>query len=169
MKFYIAAPTWPRFLFGMFSYHLFWILIGYGIGACTTVARGAEFRLLDVDELSMEYFKYREALRDPYFINSDGTPMQFQDGAALNMNLRILDLGLVHLYSRNYIHMGQDTERHVKHVGWEWENGIGTKYLDAFLHHHSRHGLEYINPRGDRFPVEDTYGVRLKLINRGSK
>lgn len=147
-------------------------------------SQASKFSLWSVDQLSMDYFKYRSGMSDSYFTECNSVPgtgredllgnrectrMQFQDGAALNLDLEVLR----YAFWRNRFHMSQDQYRHVKHVGWEWEVGLDVSRmtdrvipLELFQHHHSRHGLEYINPRGDHFPVVDTYGVRLKFIER---
>ncbi len=137
---------------------------------CTVVlsstSQAKEFSLWEVNELNLEYYKYRGQFRDPYFIEQDGSTYKpMRDGAELNMNLSVLKW----LYWDNRYHMAMDETSQVRHVGWEWEAGLRLKYIDLFSHHHSRHGLEYINPRGDRFPVEDFYGIRFKFIDRGNK
>lgn len=133
------------------------------------------YTLFSVDRLEMDYYKYRTGYRNPYLITSgddteDGyRPMALVDGSDLQMDLGIADL----LYWRNRFHMGSDEFKHVKYVGWEYEVGVDTSRVtshtipvELFQHHHSQHGLEYVNPRGDKFPVEDTYGIRLKFIER---
>ncbi len=92
-------------------------------------------------------------------------PMRMQDGAELHMDLDIVQYG----YWRNRFHMAEDQYKHVRHVGWEWEAGLSLPYVDLFEHHHSQHGLEYVNPRGDSFPVQDTYGIRFKFIEPKGK
>ncbi len=124
------------------------------------------YSLWEVDDLSMEYYKYREQFRDPYFIEQDGhTYKPMSSGAELKMNLSLLKYS----YWDNRIHMASDETNVVKHVGWEWEAGLHLPYIDLFSHHHSRHGLEYQNPRGDRFPVEDYFGIRFRFIEKGNK
>lgn len=126
-----------------------------------SILQAKEYSLWSVDELNMEYYRYERDYRDPYFIEPDGrTYKPMRDGAELNMNLSVLKW----LYWDNRMHMGMDQTSQVRHVGWEWEAGLRLPYIDIFSHHHSRHGLEYINPRGDRFPVEDYVGIRFKFI-----
>lgn len=113
----------------------------------------------------MEYFQYRKEFRDPYFVDSEGRYLQMRDGAALNFELGILDSWL---YWKNRIHMDMDYTPQPRHVGWEWEAGAHIPFipLDVFQHHHSRHGMEYRHPDGLRFPVEDSVGIRLRLIEK---
>lgn len=141
----------------------------------TISTASSAFSLWDVDRLDMEYYKYRPGYRNPYFVEygsdkGDGyAPMVMDNGAELHLDVSSQDV----LYWRNRFHMATDQNKHVKHVGWEWEWGVnGSRWkapVDLFVHHHSQHGLEYINPRGDRFPVEDTYGIRFKLIEGRGK
>ncbi len=108
----------------------------------------------------MEYFKYDPGFRDSYFVEKDGAPKRMRDGAALNWNLKLVDW----LYWENRLHLDMDETSVVRHVGWDWEAGVRFNKIDLYHHHHSRHGLEYINPRSDSFPVEDSYGIRFKFI-----
>lgn len=140
------------------------------------------FTLWTVDRLDMEYYKYREGYRNPYLLDEGATeggqgidtaegyrPMPLVDGAELHVDIDILKYG----YWRNRFHMASDQYKHVRYVGWEYEAGVDLARFpqyslpfEIFEHHHSQHGLEYVNPRGDRFPVEDTYGIRFKFIER---
>lgn len=133
--------------------------------------------LFEVDRLDMEYYKYKTGYRNPYLIEGgddtpDGyKPMPLVDGAELHMDLGIAE----YVYWRNRFHMASDEHKHVRYVGWEYENGIDLERIvptlpfEIFQHHHSQHGLEYVNPRGDKFPVEDTYGIRFKFIEPNTR
>ncbi len=177
MRFYISAPTWPKFLIGFIAWHSLWLVLGVLLAGVLRPSRAcaSTFSLFEVDRLDMEYYKYRNGYRNPYLITSgddttDGyRPMVLVDGSELNMNLSIAK----YMYWRNRFHMASDQYKHVKYVGWEYEGGLDISSLtsstipvELFQHHHSQHGLEYVNPRGDKFPVEDTYGIRFIFINR---
>lgn len=123
-------------------------------------SQAAELHVLEIQDLSVEYWKYEGLYRNSYLAEKSGDPMQLQDGAALNLRLNPIN----YTYIDNRIHMASDTDRHVRYVGWEWEAGVQYKMIDVFEHHHSQHGLEYINPRGDGFPLENSYGVRIHII-----
>lgn len=122
--------------------------------------QAAELHVLEIQDLSVEYWRYEGVYRNSYLVKQDDSPMQLQDGAALNLRLNPIN----YTYIDNRIHMASDTDRHVRYVGWEWEAGVQYKMIDVFEHHHSQHGLEYINPRGDGFPLENSYGVRIHII-----
>ena len=130
--------------------------------------RASEYSLLPVVEhLDLEYFRYQGVYRDSYYISEGSAPgdsrfLQMQAGSALNLRLRVLQ----YLYWDNRFHMDMDTTSQVRAAGWQWEGGLhipGTP-VDLYEHHHSRHVLDRENPRGDKFPLENTYGIRLRLI-----
>lgn len=125
----------------------------------------AEYSLMlpHLSEMDIEYFRYHGQYRDPYFVDDQGQYIQMRDGAAVNFTLSLLGP----LYWKNRIHMDNDARTNTpRHVGWDWEGGIHVPYLplDIYQHHHSRHGLEYQSPYETKFPVEDSYGIRLQLI-----
>lgn len=125
-------------------------------------------RLWHLNDFSIEYYEYPQGMRDPYFIETDNTSKsgrftQFERGSAVNFDTEILKYG----YWDNRVHMDMD-DTQVRHVGWLWELGLHLgPYVDVFHNHHSRHGLEYKNPREDRFPVSDQYGVRFTFVRDG--
>lgn len=123
----------------------------------------SEYHLLQVEDLSVEYQRYQGVYRNAYMIDDDGEPMQFSDGAAMNLRLSPIN----YTYMDNKFHMSSDEYKHVRYVGWEWEAGIHISRVDLFEHHHSQHGLEYVNPRGDGFPLENSYGIRVHIIGDG--
>ena len=58
-------------------------------------------------------------------------------------------------------------------VGWHWEAGIRvTNRVILFHEHHSRHVLEQPPEKrfnaGSQFPVEDSNGIKLILINEST-
>lgn len=119
------------------------------------------FSLFDVKEANMEYHKFKSGYRDGYLIDKDGTtPIRLEDGGELNLNVRLLN----YIYFDNKFHFASDESKSIRQVGWLYEVGIKLPYIDVFANHHSQHGVEYISPQGDRFPVQDYYGVRFKFI-----
>lgn len=124
-------------------------------------------RAWHLQDMSLEYYTYPQGMRDPYFIAEDETSksgrfIQFERGSAVNFDLELLKYG----YWDNRVHMDMD-DRQVRHTGWQWELGLRVGPVDLFHAHHSRHGLEYRNPRGDRFPVSDQYGIRFTFVRDG--
>jgi hypothetical protein len=95
--------------------------------------------------------------RDPYAPQYTG---QWEQRAALDWDLSVWKYG----YWRNELHT-ETAGRVPKTVGWQWELGVQVgKHLDLFRAHHSRHIMDEPGPTRDRFPVQDSYGVRIHLI-----
>ena len=79
-------------------------------------------------------------------------------------------LGLARtLYWDNNLHTEAVRSGTVKTVGWHWIMGVRlTKMIDLFQEHHSRHVVEeYRATKNGRntFPVEDSYGIRITIID----
>ena len=68
------------------------------------------------------------------------------------------------------MHLETIDAKTVKTVGWHWELGLRLhKNLMIFHEHHSKHILDegpHHSPYTGRnqFPVEDSFGIRIKLI-----
>lgn len=126
--------------------------------------QAAEFRLLDVDQFSVEGSRFAEN-RDPMTPNTD--QKEYVGRAAARFDLRLLEVG----YWRNWVH-SEGVDSRFTTVGWQWELGVHvSKYIDLFHYHHSRHVMDgeqplvfnerSTEPERNRFPVEDSYGMRL--------
>lgn len=135
-----------------------------------SILQAAELHLLEAEHLSIEYEKIRDN-RDPYFPEySDGVGEEWSYAAALKWDINVIRLGeQARVYWNNYVHMDA-TDRQVRHVGWQWELGLNLwNKVELFSAHHSRHSLERDGLDSQRFPVRDTYGVRLIIIDRYNK
>jgi hypothetical protein len=142
---------------------LLWIVLFLSIFSAfkCSEARGAEFRLLDVDYFDMRAAKFG-INRDPLTPDIEGH--QYVGRVATDFQLRILEVG----YWKNEVHT-EGTEGQLQTVGWHYEMGVRLhKSMSAFYEHHSRHRMDSANVidynrdlRPDRFPVEDSYGIRL--------
>lgn len=137
------------------------------IATLFNTASAAEWRLLDVERLDVEYHKLNPNNRDPYAPDYTG---KWADRAALKWDISILNYG----YWRNNVHTETLQSGIVKTVGWEWEAGLSLgEYLEVFHYHHSRHIMDEPPQRADhfpgarnQFPVEDSYGIRFKFIHK---
>jgi hypothetical protein len=93
---------------------------------------------------------------------------------SINSNLRLLET----IYWSNDVH-AEGTDAAFKTVGWHFELGVNvSKYVDLFYEHHSRHVMDQGNAvhishdgryRFSKFPIEDSYGIRLIFYESGSK
>lgn len=108
---------------------------------------------LSVEEMYVEYKKY-EAYRNPYYPpdKSDWTH-KAEFHWTVNIGNR--------LYWKNNFHISMDQTPQVRHGGWEYYLGMKIfSWLDAVKYHHSEHVFED-KFKDKKFPVEDSYGVRV--------
>jgi len=120
------------------------------------------YRLLDVEYFDMRYQQF-DHNRDPYAPEYDG---KWAYRAAADFRLNFMES----IYWDNTLHTEALRSGPVKTVGWRWELGLRlSNNIDLFHEHHSRHIME--EDRDSRngsnvFPVEDSYGLRIKFIER---
>ncbi len=113
---------------------------------------------LKLTEMSVEYYKF-DGRRDSYFPEHD--ERDWVAGSKVNYTLGVLK----YFYWFNSLHFEMDNTPQIRSGGWEFEAGIKPfKWLDIYKHHHSQHVFEAVNSDGQRFPVVDSYGVRLNLV-----
>lgn len=136
------------------------ILLGMYLRAPTSKADP-----LDVDSVSMSVAKFR-CNREPM------TPQygcgDYTGRTQVQFDLRLFDVG----YWNNRVHT-EAIQSTVKTVGWHYELGLRMiPYIDTYYEHHSRHVMEgeqpkwvdrYGDVRTNRFPLEDSVGVRLRF------
>jgi hypothetical protein len=80
----------------------------------------------------------------------------------LNLDLDFVN-GLLYWDNRTYFY---GTSSRVKHVGWQWEVGANiNSSLQLFYYHHSEHTQDRPAPTMDEFPLEDSIGIRINLLN----
>ncbi len=101
--------------------------------------------------------------RDP--LTPDIDQSRYTGRVAADFQLRILEVG----YWQNRVHT-EGTGAQLQTVGWHWELGIRLSDQVAIYHeHHSRHRMDSVgidangDNRPDKFPVEDSYGIRLRF------
>lgn len=133
------------------------------------MSEAGEWRLLEIDKMDLEYSKLNPSNRDPY---APEYTDRWKDRTSLKWNLEVLNRVL---FWDNNVHMETVDTGQVKTLGWEFYAGAHLgKYLDFFHYHHSRH-IEDEPPQQDynypdsssKFPVEDSWGVRIHLIPQG--
>lgn len=158
-------PDEPR---GPVHIVILWIIIwtiSYAVIRCDT-AKAEEWKLLDLEKFNMEFSRLDPNARDPYAYQYTG---RWKDRAAADFRLSIFGP----LYWDNYVHTETIDTGAVKTVGWKWEAGLRiSKYLSVFSGHHSRHIMdESTDTNGDRgntFPVENSFGIRLRIVEEHS-
>lgn len=130
----------------------------------STLSRPAfsgDFRLIDLDYFDMKAAAFGEN-RDP--MTPDIEEHEYIGRVGTDFGLRIMEVG----YWKNEVHT-EGTRGQMQTVGWHWELGLHvSRNIDLFHEHHSRHRMDSTNVidfdqdgRPDRFPVEDSYGIRM--------
>lgn len=125
---------------------------------------------LNLDEFSLKLARFdcNRELQTPEILCSD-----YIGRVATEFDLSIID-DLI--YWRNEVH-GEGTSAKFMTVGWHWDLGIKLGNVELFWEHHSRHvmdqGQPYYwdeklqSPQRIKYPVEDSYGVRIVFYKRG--
>ncbi len=152
----------------MKSLLMFFILVS------STVAWGDDIRVLTPTKVTMEYYSVKNN-RDLYLGINDPGSNKFGEsqeywkyGAAVDMNYDILRYTDYAAYMENHVHMAASNVA-VRHVGWEYELGLHLgASIDLFWYHHSQHLMDE-ERQAARFPLENYYGCRLVLIEKGRK
>jgi hypothetical protein len=120
------------------------------------------FRLIELEKFDIKYAQFKPYTRDPIAPHYTG---YWKDRAAFEWRINVLKA----IYWDNNMHLETIDAKTVKTVGWHWELGIRLhKSVMLFHEHHSRHildepALELWNGKS-QFPVEDSFGIRIKLI-----
>lgn len=121
----------------------------------------SNLKILDVDQFYIEYEQFK-GRRDPYLPEFND---RWRDRTNVKFNVNILGA----LYFDSRIHMESLDNGTYKSGGWEWFVGARLfSWADIFFHHHSQHVFEKNVPSVEgknTFPVEDAYGIRIKLID----
>jgi hypothetical protein len=126
------------------------------------LARG-NYSLFEVEKLEIKHAKLFEATRDPYAPHYTG---DWHSKSELEWRVSLLQ----YIYLDNNMHMEMIDPVTVKTVGWRYEFGFRLfDNLSIFWGHHSRHildekGMELYMPEDNQFPVEDTIGIRIKIV-----
>lgn len=142
------------------------LIISCMVMVFSTVTQASElksksgFHVLDLDYFDMKGARFGYN-RDPLTPDIEGH--QYIGRIETDFQLRILEVG----YWKNSVHT-EGTAGQLQTVGWHYELGLRlTPYLSPFYEHHSRHRMDSTIPdynqdgRPDKFPVEDSYGIRL--------
>lgn len=115
------------------------------------------FRLLDVDELSMDYYSIKDN-KHPYF---DEFQDEWTEGAALNFDLSVLK----YFKWKNRVYENSANQQ-VRQVGWKWDLALDLgKYVNLFYEHHSTHVVDS-GRKAHTYPLENYYGVRFYFIRK---
>lgn len=146
--------------------YVIWLLL---LASCEAEAgegmiksRWNNFRLFELEMFDVKYAQFKPYTRDIYAAQYTGT---WKDRGAILWRINMAEA----IYWDNNMHLETIDAKTVKTVGWQWELGIRlTPNVMLFHDHHSKHildetGTEMYEGRS-QFPVEDSFGIRIKLI-----
>jgi hypothetical protein len=117
-------------------------------------AAASEWTLFGLRDASVQYKHFTSPGRDPLFLQNSPPARELN----LNLNLTLLRYGFIN----NTVHSMMD-ENQFRIIGWKYQLGVQlSQSLSVQYEHFSRHHLdrEY---KFDRFPVEDSLGITLRL------
>lgn len=129
----------------------------------------SKYRLIELEQFSLSFTKFG-CNRDHQTPDLDC--YEYRGRVATEFDLRLFNDWL---YWNNRVH-GEGTEAKFETMGWHYELGLDLGKIQLFWEHHSRHVLDreqpyYWDERRDtwrqvKYPVEDSYGVRLIFYRR---
>lgn len=133
----------------------------------------AEYRLLDIDKLELQYYKLNPNNRDPYAPQYTG---RWRERAAINWDATLAGMGKFRLFWNHHIHTETIDSGAVKTVGWKWDAGVALGCRLRVGHaHHSRHIMDErvenatYGDKQNQFPVEDSFTVTVSFLDRSCK
>ena len=129
-----------------------------------------DFRAVELERFSLKLMKFG-CNREPQ------TPeiycKDYRGRVATEFDLRMAN---DYLFWRNEVH-GEGTDAKFMTMGWHYEFGLDLGKVELLWEHHSRHTLDQAQPyywdqrydemRPTKYPVEDSYGVRINFYQRG--
>src|SRR5687768_1997527 len=118
------------------------------------------FQWVSADRLSLELKEIAPGKRDPYF---DQEEEHWQYKLNLLWDVRLMER--LFLVSDSYF---STSNNKVTHIGWHYRSGIHVlDWLDIVHEHHSQHAADKSRPT--KFPLEDSYGIRINFIGDSTK
>ena len=131
--------------------------LGLFFSTCT-----AQAEVLVARKLNFELGKYSDTSRDGYILSEKPKEqLDLKPKVAFSFDFWCGSSTCVYLDQEI---IGKSTNVQYRFVSWILEGGIAIKNVDFFYWHQSQHSLES-SALGGRYPNENTYGVRLKLVN----
>lgn len=135
-------------------------------------AYGADLKLVDLTEASIEYRSYFPGGVDPIVTQNRAIGPRDLDkylGAQINYDV------LKYAYMENLVHSKTDKEvsggGQFRIIGWQFEFGLDWQRLFAWLplrtayYHHSQHTADSTNSY-DHFPVEDAFALKIMIFRK---
>lgn len=125
-------------------------------GLAYTLGLTPESPLFGVEEAYIEH-RQIEHWRNPYYPGKD----DWLSTSEFHMTFHVLE----RLYLDNNFHISMEPGQ-IRHGGWEYWLGLRVHpNIHLVKHHHSEHTFD--RETKPRFPVEDSYGVRVYFKPKG--
>lgn len=119
-------------------------------------ARGSEWKLLDLDEVSAEYNHYLQPTHSAYFNESE------KDGLSVNVDSTVAK----YLFWNSTVH-GTSNNSQYRLIGLYMQVGARvSRYVDLSVWHHSQHLLDGGDEYGRHFPVENAVELKVYFYRR---
>lgn len=113
-------------------------------------------KTFELERMSVEYHRFKAGTRHPMFAPHE----PLKERIALATDFRLW--WEFHFHST--VH-GETTEQQFRGVGWAFELFVRPlPWVETGVRHHSRHNLDQPTVSPGRFPVEDSWFVRLNLV-----
>jgi hypothetical protein len=133
----------------------------------STNTLASEFKFFELRETYMNYKQFKEGARNP-LIEDAGQNTELDRELSLFLNTNVLH----YMYWDNQVYSLVDRDKETgktgqfRLVGWNFKYGLRiTSFLYAEYEHFSKHLLDAKYSQY-RFPVEDSYGVRLYFYQK---
>jgi hypothetical protein len=138
----------------------------------TPAALADEFKLIELDELRVDYIDFFPSGRDPLITHNGLTNREL--GKLLNVEIKttLLKYGYWRSLVNSMTDAYSDTHRdgQFRLVGLQMELGLRVApFLDVYGWHHSQHLLDHPSTAIGGFPVQDGIGIRLYIFSKDRK
>lgn len=132
--------------------------------------QASEFRLIDLDEVLIDYVNFFPKSYNPLINNNGLSNRELGKEFDLTISTTLIQYGymrgLIHSLSDSFIDTHKDGQ--FREVGLNLELGIRiAPFLDIYYWHYSQHVLDIQTPW--HFPVEDGIGIHLYLYSKDRK
>lgn len=125
-----------------------------GVVCALLLAATAKADVWQLEELSLDYAKYKSDTRDAMLY-----PIVPTDRLDLRVNTTILQYG----FFDSLVH-SETAQTQFREVGWQYRVGVRVGRLELYGEHYSQHFLDMQGPTG--YPVQNLLGVKFNIFKR---
>lgn len=141
------------------------LLIGIFLFFFAGVVQAREFKMLEVQDLSVKYFQYFPGGSSPLVTQNGLSGKTLDKAIKLQMNTNLFR----YVYWDNIVHSNTDKNltgrgSQFRTIGWNFMLGVMPfDWLQLEYEHHSQHVLDTRYAPGG-YPLEDSVGIKLNFI-----